>query len=60
MSLNYLPSGKNSKCHTSLLCHEIGRVKKNSKFWCETRIVYDALPSPLLDPKGVLSSEILD
>ncbi len=39
ISLNYLPSGKNSKCHTSLLCCNIGRAKKSSKFWCEITIV---------------------
>jgi hypothetical protein len=40
ISLNYLPSGRNSRCHTSLLCHEIGRAKRSSKFWCEIRIVF--------------------
>jgi len=39
ISLNYLLSGKNSGCHTSLLCYKVGRVKRSGKFWCETRIV---------------------
>jgi hypothetical protein len=39
ISLNYLPSGKNFRCHTRLLCREIGKVKRNGKFWCEIRIV---------------------
>jgi hypothetical protein len=39
MSLNYLPSGRNFGCHTSILCHEIGRVKRSGKFWCETKII---------------------
>jgi len=34
INLNYLPNGKNFGCHTSLLCCEIGRVKRSSKFWC--------------------------
>jgi hypothetical protein len=37
--LNYLPSGKNFGCHTNLLCHKVGRVKKSDKLWCEIRIV---------------------
>jgi hypothetical protein len=40
INLNYLPSGRNSGCHTSLLCCDIGRAKRSSKFWCETTIVY--------------------
>ncbi len=40
ISLNYLPSGKNFGCHISFLCHDIGRAKRSSKFWCETRIVW--------------------
>jgi hypothetical protein len=39
ISLNYLPSGRNSGCHTSLLCRKIRRAKRSGKFWCETRIV---------------------
>jgi hypothetical protein len=39
ISLNYLPSGRNSRCHTSFLCRKVGRAKKSGKFWCETRIV---------------------
>ncbi len=39
ISLNYLPSGRNFRCHTSLLCREVWRAKKSSKFWCKTRIV---------------------
>jgi hypothetical protein len=39
INLNYLPSGRNSRCHTSLLCHEVGRAKRNGKFWCEIKIV---------------------
>jgi hypothetical protein len=39
ISLNYLPSGRNFGCHTNLLCRKVGRVKKNGKFWCETRIM---------------------
>jgi hypothetical protein len=38
-SLNYLPSGRNSRCHTNLLCREIWKAKLNHKFWCEIRIV---------------------
>jgi len=40
ISLNYLPSGRNSGCHTSLLSRNIGKAKRSSKFWCETRIVW--------------------
>jgi hypothetical protein len=39
ISLNYLLSGRNFGCHISLLYRDIGRVKRSSKFWCETRIV---------------------
>jgi hypothetical protein len=39
INLNYLLSGRNSGCHTNLLCYEVGRGKKNRKFWCEIRIV---------------------
>jgi hypothetical protein len=39
ISLNYLPNGKNSRCHISLLCCDIRRAKRSSKFWCETTIV---------------------
>ncbi len=39
ISLNYLPSGRNSRCHTNLLCREVGRVKRSGKFWCEIKIV---------------------
>jgi hypothetical protein len=39
INLNYLPNGKNFGCHTSLLCSEVRKAKKNGKFWCETRIV---------------------
>jgi hypothetical protein len=39
INLNYLLSGKNFRCHTSLLCHEVGKAKRNGKFWCQTKIV---------------------
>jgi hypothetical protein len=39
ISLNYLPNGRNYRCHTKLLCYEVGRAKRSSKFWCETKIV---------------------
>jgi hypothetical protein len=39
ISLNYLPSGRNSRCHTSLLCYKVGRAKRSGKFWCEIKIV---------------------
>jgi hypothetical protein len=39
ISLNYLPSGRNFGCHTNLLCHNVGRAKKSSKLWCETKIM---------------------
>ncbi len=39
INLNYLPSGINSGCHTSLLCHEVKGAKRSSKFWCEIWIV---------------------
>jgi hypothetical protein len=39
ISLNYLPNGRNSGCHTSLLCCEVGKVKRSGKLWFETRIV---------------------
>jgi hypothetical protein len=32
ISLNYVLSGKNFRCHTSLLCHKVGRAKRNGKF----------------------------
>jgi hypothetical protein len=32
ISLNYLPSAKNSRCHTSLLCHEVGKAKRSNKY----------------------------
>ncbi len=38
ISLNYVPSGKNFGCHTSLLCYKVGRAKGSGKFWCETRL----------------------
>jgi hypothetical protein len=34
ISLNYLPSGKYYKCHSTLLW-----AKKTSKFWCDTKIM---------------------
>jgi hypothetical protein len=39
ISLNYLPSGKNSRCRSNLLCRKVGRAKRNNKFWCKTRIM---------------------
>jgi hypothetical protein len=39
INLNYVPSGRNSGCHISLLCGEVGREKKSGKFWCGTGIV---------------------
>ncbi len=39
ISLNYLPSGRNSGCHTSFLCRKVGRAKGSGKFWCETKIM---------------------
>ncbi len=39
ISLNYLPSGRNFGCHSSLLCCDVGRAKRSNKFWCETIIV---------------------
>jgi hypothetical protein len=39
ISLNYLLNGRNSGCHTSLLCYKMGRAKRSGIFWCETRIV---------------------
>ncbi len=39
VNLNYLPSGKNFGCHTSLLCHKVGKAKISGKFYCETKIV---------------------
>jgi len=41
ISLNYLLSDRNFGCHTSLLCRDIGRAKRSSKLWCETRIVWN-------------------
>jgi len=38
--LNYLPNGRNSRCHTSFLCRNIGRATRSNKFWCATRIVW--------------------
>jgi hypothetical protein len=39
IGLNYLLGGRNSRCHTSLLCCDIGSAKRSNKFWCETTIV---------------------
>jgi hypothetical protein len=39
IGLNYLLSGRNSKCHTSFLCRKVGRAKRSGKFWCETKIM---------------------
>jgi hypothetical protein len=39
INLNYLPSGRNSRCHTSLLCYKIGSAKKSGKFWCKIGIM---------------------
>ncbi len=40
ISLNYLPSGRNSSSHTSFLCRDIGRAERSRKFLCETRVVW--------------------
>jgi hypothetical protein len=39
ISLNYLPSGRNSRCYTSLLSRKVGSAKRSRKFWCKTKIV---------------------
>jgi hypothetical protein len=32
ISLNYLSSGRNFRCHSSFLCRDIGRAKRSSRF----------------------------
>ncbi len=39
INMNYMPSGRKSRCQTSLLCQQVGRAKRSGKFWCETIIM---------------------